>query len=155
MTIKLKKCSKCGESKQYSEFYKHKLGIDGIRADCKKCCNISSKKWNINNREKIRSVYNYWNTGVTSELYTEFLNLHDDKCAICKKTTKENHKSLAIDHDHKTMKIRGLLCNRCNLGIGYLEDNVAFLKSAIEYINNPPLINKNIDYKPRKSKMIK
>lgn len=43
---------------------------------------------------------------------------------------------LAIDHDHKTGKIRGLLCTRCNTAIGLLNDNIDFLRRAIMYLNS-------------------
>jgi len=150
----MKKCTSCKEIKGYSEFYKNKSTEDGFRPDCKKCANISSKKWNGNNREKVRLSYNYWNTGVKPELYKEFLELQNGLCAICGKTNEDNKKNLAVDHDHKTGKIRGLLCNRCNIGIGYLEDNIKTLKSAAKYLYNPPLLNKNIDYKPRKKSIL-
>ncbi len=57
-------------------------------------------------------------------------------CSICKLPEKENQggKALHVDHDHKTGKVRGLLCNNCNLGIGYLKDDVKILESAIEYL---------------------
>ncbi len=150
MVIKLKKCSQCGEDKPISEFYNHKPTKSGLRPDCKKCANLATKIWVTNNREKVRLSYNYYNTGITPELYTELLNLQNGGCAICGKTARENRKNLAVDHDHKTMKVRGLLCNRCNLGIGYLEDKADVLKSAARYIENPPLIDRAIDFKPRK-----
>lgn len=150
MKIKTKKCSKCGEVKPYPDFYKYKPALNGLRSDCKKCADIANKTWCNNNREKVRLAYNHFNTGVSPQLYMEFLNAQNGTCAICGKTVQENKKNLAIDHDHKTMKIRGLLCNRCNLGISYLEENMEILKSAAKYIENPPLISRNIDYKPRK-----
>jgi hypothetical protein len=60
-------------------------------------------------------------------------------CAICGKpeTAQGKHsvvKSLAVDHDHETGEIRGLLCSRCNNGIGHFGDNVELMKKAIEYL---------------------
>lgn len=52
------------------------------------------------------------------------------KCAIC----KIDMTSLCIDHCHKTNKIRGLLCNPCNLGLGNFKDNPKYLKKAIKYL---------------------
>lgn len=58
-------------------------------------------------------------------------------CAICR--TEQAHPSkpqnrFNVDHDHNTGIVRGLLCNRCNLGIGHFEDDLYFLQSAIEYL---------------------
>lgn len=57
-------------------------------------------------------------------------------CSICKLPEKDNPggKALHIDHDHKTGKVRGLLCNNCNSGIGYLKDNIELLEAAIQYL---------------------
>jgi len=54
----------------------------------------------------------------------------EGKCSIC--LTKP--KKLFVDHDHVTGKVRGLLCRHCNFGIGHFKDNIAYLKSAIEYL---------------------
>lgn len=60
------------------------------------------------------------------------------KCAICKAGIEEwggeKGNTSCIDHDHKTNKVRGLLCSKCNLGIGMFEDNSENLKNAIEYL---------------------
>ena len=48
---------------------------------------------------------------------------------ICGKDEK-----LVVDHDHKTGKVRGLLCNHCNRGLGHFRDNVKFLEDAVKYL---------------------
>lgn len=73
----------------------------------------------------------------------EYGKMHDaqgGKCAICNEweTARSNTgyvKNLAVDHCHTTGEVRGLLCNRCNVGIGYLNDDVVRLHSAIKYLN--------------------
>lgn len=57
----------------------------------------------------------------------------DGLCAICNRVCKVLVK-LSIDHDHATGKIRGLLCKSCNSALGLFEDNVDFLRSAIDYL---------------------
>lgn len=65
-----------------------------------------------------------------SEL-AEFRNFHNHLCGICL-----TDKNLVIDHDHKTGKIRGLLCQNCNSAIGKFKESPEIMFKAIEYINN-------------------
>lgn len=55
-------------------------------------------------------------------------------CAICGKPT-ENNRLLAVDHDHRTGAIRGLLCDSCNKGLGFFEEKTLLLKKAMMYLN--------------------
>jgi hypothetical protein len=56
------------------------------------------------------------------------------KCAICGVDQSVLKMKLCIDHDHKTEKIRGLLCWWCNLGLGYFRDKTNLLEEAIRYL---------------------
>lgn len=53
-------------------------------------------------------------------------------CEIC----GQHFEKLCVDHDHQSGEIRGLLCHHCNVGIGFLGDDVERLRSAIEYLDN-------------------
>jgi hypothetical protein len=58
-------------------------------------------------------------------------------CWICEKRTRgrgEEKNTLAVDHNHKTGKIRGLLCSNCNTGLGNLRDSIELLEKAITYL---------------------
>ena len=66
---------------------------------------------------------------MTIEDYNNLKEQQDGKCKICKCS-----KSLVIDHDHKTGKVRSLLCHRCNSGLGFFDDNPKFLESASTYL---------------------
>jgi len=55
-------------------------------------------------------------------------------CAICGIQEEELTKKLAVDHNHETNIVRGLLCNGCNLGLGQFKDSVVLLSFAIEYL---------------------
>lgn len=68
--------------------------------------------------------------GITLELFQNLLVKQNNCCAICNCLLVKPH----LDHDHKTGKIRGLLCKPCNQGIGFLKDDVAILNSAINYL---------------------
>lgn len=60
--------------------------------------------------------------GLKIEDYYDLLNKQDNKCAICKKIECPTGRNFAIDHDHETGKIRGLLCLNCNANLGWLEN---------------------------------
>ena len=80
------------------------------------------------------------NYGVTLEWYQNQLSKQNNVCAICKQPEKAVIKgrviSMSVDHCHQTGKVRGLLCTKCNRGIGLFCDNPKFLKSAIRYLNS-------------------
>lgn len=67
--------------------------------------------------------------GITPGEYIDMLLDQDKRCAIC--NTRDY---LVIDHCHATGKVRGLLCNKCNLGLGLFKDNVDSLQNAIKYL---------------------
>ena len=84
--------------------------------------------------------------GITVEDYELMLDMQGGVCAICgKKETRRTRSSkkiweydieprLVVDHDHKTGKVRGLLCHRCNVGIGQLDDSIDMLQRGIRYL---------------------
>ena len=70
---------------------------------------------------------------ITLEQYEILLNNSNGKCDLCSKIfTEIPH----LDHDHKTKKVRGLLCNNCNLGLGLFKDDENILHKAIKYLMN-------------------
>ena len=76
--------------------------------------------------------------------------LHIDQAGRCKVCGDFPHKnrSLSIDHDHTTRKIRGLLCTRCNMGLGYLS-SIELLRKGIEYLGSPLPTITEISVEPR------
>jgi hypothetical protein len=69
--------------------------------------------------------------GLTKEQYVELLVLQNFRCKICLKKAD----NLRIDHDHESGKVRGLLCNACNLALGLFRDNTQVLDDARKYIS--------------------
>lgn len=72
-------------------------------------------------------------TGCDKELYDVLLLAQRGKCAICE-AESSNGQRLGADHNHTTGYVRGLLCVRCNQGIGSLKENVDILRAAIAYL---------------------
>lgn len=79
--------------------------------------------------------------GLTRDQYNEKLKFQDFVCAICKEPETSvdprtgTLKSLAVDHCHKHKGIRELLCNRCNITLGKINDDVDLLQKMIDYLN--------------------
>jgi hypothetical protein len=71
--------------------------------------------------------------GITLEDYNEMFSAQDGKCAICS-GGPNGEKRLCVDHCHSTGKVRGLLCDKCNVGLGRFNDDLALLEKAIEYL---------------------
>jgi hypothetical protein len=80
--------------------------------------------------------------GVTPAQYDQLFEDQDGACAICRRPeTTEMHGRpirLAIDHNHNTDVIRGLLCFRCNTALGMFDDNPAILRAALAYLEANP-----------------
>ena len=65
--------------------------------------------------------------------YNFVLEKQNGVCAICHKKCSSG-RALAIDHDHTTNEFRGLLCTKCNRGLGFFDDGIDLLESAIKYL---------------------
>jgi hypothetical protein len=74
--------------------------------------------------------------GLTLEHYDEMFIKQEGKCAICGTHQNNLKLTLAVDHCHTTNKTRGLLCNTCNRGIGYLHDDIELLQKSIDYLKS-------------------
>lgn len=88
----------------------------------------------VRNRSHLRRVY-----GIEEDAYEALLAAQDGRCAICQLKPRKNR--LAIDHDHKTGVIRGLLCMWCNHRLlGGARESVVILQAGIDYLTTPPAI---------------
>ena len=125
-------CSKCGEVKPLEGFSKHKSTRDKYQSWCKSCFAAYDKNWRTPERSRKKSLkYLY---GITPETYEVFLVSQDRCCKICGKHEDDELGSLCVDHDHNTGKVRGLLCQNCNLAIGKLGDSPETVLKAHEYL---------------------
>ena len=85
------------------------------------------RKRAINHRDILWRDYR-----ITPTEYGAMLAAQGGVCAICRQPPAQRR--LAVDHDHKTDKIRGLLCMRCNPMLGYAKDSIATLLAGVEYL---------------------
>ena len=144
MTLPVKTCSKCGQRKKLEDFYKSKYTKDGRKSACKVCERKHAQK-------KRRENKNHWDTkdrknnlkklyGMTVEEYDQMFEDQNGVCAICGQLETRIHifnglpQRLAIDHNHETGKIRGLLCSKCNLILGQINDDGVWLINALQYL---------------------
>lgn len=99
-----------------------------------------SKEWHKNNRESVSNRKRYIKYGMTAEDYQNMFDKQEGVCKICNQPeTSVNSKKtginpLAVDHDHKSGKVRALLCSRCNRAIGMFGDSVELLMASIAYL---------------------
>jgi len=142
ITYTEKACNKCGKVKALELFPKKKDNKDGCHNSCKVCEGKRKDKYKWTREQwweyDIKRQY-----GIDKTEYNALLESQHHSCAICgihiddykgvygkgKKVEK-----LSIDHCHDTGKIRGLLCFRCNLTLGYAQDNPTILEKAASYI---------------------
>lgn len=74
--------------------------------------------------------------GLAPEEYDAMVEKHNNCCAICESPApkKSRKKRLNIDHDHKSGKVRGLLCDKCNQALGLFKDDLKLIKKATSYL---------------------
>jgi len=137
--MKTKKCSKCKHGKFISEFCKNKNTKDGFQYWCKSCMRKEMHK-NGPSRKKTYYAKKGHKTsrfrlyGITPEQYDMMYQKQAGCCAICGIHQSELKKALGVDHNHTTKQVRGLLCFKCNLGIGYFSDKIIFVSHALSYL---------------------
>lgn len=144
--MKLKLCPKCQSHRDIVKFGIDKSRKDGTSYYCRDCIRKASTEYRKKNpqvakryytahKSKFLSYYRQRKFGLNEEAYQSRLKAQHNVCAICKKLCTSG-RSLAVDHDHKTKQIRGLLCGNCNKGLGCFQDSIQNLQEAILYLDN-------------------
>lgn len=114
-----KVCRLCGVEKPISEFYFRK-DSGHYRSECKEC---------------LSKLSSFRDTGWTPEKYEEAYIKQNGRCAICGcKLNSSRYTRFAGDHDHRTGKLRGLLCTNCNTALGLFKDSIERLEMAKRYL---------------------
>ena len=149
-------------------FYKQKDGKFELHSHCKKCFLKKQKQYYQQNRKKLlqqKKKYSQTEKGkaayrragkkyyaknyrkrhlkkhynMTLREYFELFENQNGCCAICNTPQFELSKILFVDHNHVTGKIRGLLCCKCNTGLGWYEGNVEYMLNYMEKYNEPSI----------------
>lgn len=134
------KCSVCKKEKSLTDFTVRKTHRPGKPvSQCKSCKAEINKKRRIEDAEKVLEIERKSKIkrayGITPEQYENMLAKQNGLCKICSaKKPGGRTRLFFIDHCHNTGKVRGLLCMRCNTGLGLFLDNPDFLKKAISYL---------------------
>ncbi|MEK0336956.1 MAG: endonuclease domain-containing protein [Nitrosopumilus sp.] len=151
-----KVCTKCFEEKEFSkkDFIprkdRKKNGAIRFYSWCRSCHNTNSRKWYETSPKarKTRKESNFKNNGIDldCEEYDSLVCSQKNLCKICGKSEciKANSKykksiDLAVDHNHNSKKIRGLLCQKCNRALGLFgvdSFGVLNLQAAVKYIKD-------------------
>lgn len=135
-----KVCPHCTREQSYKDF--------GYRPDgrlaswCRSCDRVRQKAyrkqrnpWEERERSwKRRGIIRPDGKPLLREDFVQLLEKQARKCAICYKLESSFQRGLAVDHNHKTGRIRGLLCFKCNKGIGHFDEDISQFTRIISYI---------------------
>lgn len=149
----MKYCGRCKETKPVVEFHNSTKTHDGFNKRCKRCSYLDHKSWTENNRGKAADLQKKWRDanprrskdhaiksryGLPLGSYENMLINQNGLCAICGTSEPGGRGDFHVDHCHNTNVVRGLLCTRCNVGIGQFLHDENLLAAAINYLSRTP-----------------
>jgi len=127
-----KVCTKCEVEKPLDSFNKRKDSKDGLQYFCKECKEVLHKETYC--PDKAANLHLKRTYGITLAEYDTMLEQQGGCCKVCGTTDSGGKGRFHVDHNHTTGKVRGLLCNGCNIGIGHLKDSPDVLLKAAAYL---------------------
>lgn len=158
----MKICAKCEESKPLESFIRDNRRNDGRGSWCRDChktcpsmklkeplatfCKVCGNPLDTGRGDRIycsnrcgsiyrNQKYKLSMKGMTEDEFFNMLKRQNFKCVLCLRSETSTSKHiLSIDHCHKTNRVRGLLCHKCNAALGLLNDDVDVFKRAISYL---------------------
>lgn len=126
-------CTSCKKTLPVSDFSMYKDNT--YRQECKHCNTKRVREWNRNRcsqeKKNERLLRKY---GITLDQYNTMLESQNNRCDICG-TDLQNVTRVCVDHHHETSKVRGILCNHCNVLLGMAFDDKNTLTAAIKYLD--------------------
>jgi hypothetical protein len=160
--METKICKKCSKEKPLEDFFKNRITSDGRQVYCKTCQDAINRAYYAAHKEKQDKYRAEWHRkqrkrvvgyfqdserrktlkkfGKPLEWYEQTLAEQNGVCAICGKPETATHQngrvvSLAIDHDHASGKVRGLLCRLCNHALHSVEETPYWPFQAVAYLS--------------------
>lgn len=148
----MRQCRACQQSKPLAEYNDHPKARGGKDTICRECAKAykrdwyrknterrleRNRKWAEENREQVQEISRAGalrrQYGLTVGEYDALLAGQDGRCAICRKPPGRHR--LSVDHCHETGRVRGLLCKKCNTGIGMLGDTEERIRAVLKYLS--------------------
>ena len=139
----MKRCPGCNENKPRTAFQKNRAAPDGLQFHCRTCRSrvdarpakraADRARYAADGGRKWRDGFYRRTYGITAAEYDTRLRAQRGRCAVCRDKCSSGRR-LAVDHNHETGAIRGLLCGRCNPMLGYARDDVRILYRAAKYL---------------------
>lgn len=144
-----KTCGLCGEVKAAKEFRPNPRMKSGLDTYCRPCAVAKSRAWREANPDRVKALQSSRKPRTTEERWAimlwvnyrikpdDYWELHKQQsglCAICDRPNQTKRGLLHVDHCHKSGRVRGLLCNGCNLALGHMQDRIDLLRRAIHYL---------------------
>lgn len=134
----MKECSLCSETKPLEDFYRYASGR--LYAVCKPCHLARSRQRHAENPIKRRESNwrnKYGIKGFSQEQYEVMYESQAGLCMVCGREETASGRLLAVDHDHRTGMVRGLLCTKCNTTLGWIERHPNIITYLQEASNVP------------------
>ena len=142
-----KTCNNCGQHKDFGDFYAKPRAVQdnyvesaaGYSHQCKACDKKARSAYvadNPNSTKTSDRKQHLKRYGLTIEGYNALFAAQNGSCPGCSRHQSDIGRSLCVDHDHKTGKVRGLLCHSCNSLLGMAKDKTETLASLIKYLIN-------------------
>lgn len=138
-------CSRCDRWRPTEDF-----GWDTVRKTwkrvCRPCVAEGMRGYNTRNAAAIRLRVTLRRWGIDEGRYRSLFERQRHLCAICKRPSTKRGYKLALDHDHATGLVRGLLCQDCNMGLGQFHDDPKRLRAAARYLERGGVLGEDAFY---------
>lgn len=128
-----KYCPACRQAKDPDQFHRASKNRDGLHSWCKACASKRKRATYLKHGKATALRRRAANFGISVDDLEALIAKHGGRCGICAGPCPSG-RQLAVDHDHRTGRVRGLLCANCNRGIGLLQDSAAVAQAAADYL---------------------
>lgn len=143
-----RRCPRCGVDKPHAEFHRNRHAKDGCAVYCKPCALTFQRRWREANPEKVAATARKARIkllyGMTEEDFQARVQAQAGRCPVCREALSEDTNETAIDHDHVTGVVRGVLHRTCNTMLGLARDSAETLRNAALYLETTKEVTSGI-----------